>query len=107
MLHLSVVLHTIHFLKQSHIECNNILQCFKSMFHTIEAHEWINDAHVYEMQVKMWKPNTWGVIALPPIKNLVPRFDKHTIVDRIRYNLPLNNLLFPTLHRAHYPDYST
>ena len=24
----------------------------------------MNDAHVYEMQVQMWKPNTWGVIEL-------------------------------------------
>jgi len=38
-----------------------MLQCFKSMFHTILTHEWVNDAHVYEMQVQMWKPNTWGV----------------------------------------------
>jgi hypothetical protein len=22
----------------------------------------MNDAHAYEMQVQMWKPNTWGVI---------------------------------------------
>jgi hypothetical protein len=21
----------------------------------------MNDAHAYEMQVQMWKPNTWGV----------------------------------------------
>jgi len=21
----------------------------------------MNDAHVYEMQVQLWKPNTWGV----------------------------------------------
>ena len=21
----------------------------------------MNDAHVHEMQVQMWKPNTWGV----------------------------------------------
>ena len=28
----------------------------------------MNDAHVYEMQVQMWKPNTWGVTALPLIK---------------------------------------
>ena len=59
MLHLSVGLHTIHFLKQSHIECNNMLQCFESMFHKIITHEWMNDAHVHEMQVQMWKPNTW------------------------------------------------
>ena len=25
---------------------------------------WMNDAHVYEMQVQMWKPNTWGVTAV-------------------------------------------
>jgi hypothetical protein len=24
----------------------------------------MNDAQVYEMQVKIWKPNTWGVTAL-------------------------------------------
>ena len=23
----------------------------------------MNDAHVNEMQVQMWKPNTWGIIA--------------------------------------------
>jgi hypothetical protein len=21
----------------------------------------MNDAHVYEMQMQLWKPNTWGV----------------------------------------------
>ena len=26
----------------------------------------MNDAHVYEMQVQMWKPNTWGVIVATP-----------------------------------------
>ena len=24
----------------------------------------MNDAHVYEMQVQMWKPNTWGVTTM-------------------------------------------
>ena len=43
------------------MEYKHMLQCFKSMFQTIKAHAWINDAHVYEMQVQMWKPNTWGV----------------------------------------------
>ena len=28
---------------------------------TIQAHEWMNDAHVYEIPVHMWKTNTWGV----------------------------------------------
>ena len=40
---------------------NDTLQCFKNMFQATQAHEWMNDAHVYEMQVQMWKPNTWGV----------------------------------------------
>jgi hypothetical protein len=56
--------------------------------------EW-NDAHAYEMQVQFWKPNTWGVTALPPYKNIVPRFGKRTIVDRIPYNPLINNLLSP------------
>ena len=86
---------------------NDTLQCFENMFQAIQAHEWMNDAHVHEMQVQMWKPNTWGVTALPPYKNLIPRFEKRTIVDRIPYNHPSNNLPFPTLHRVHYPDYST
>ena len=30
----------------------------------------MNDTHVYEMQVQMWKPNTWGVTA-PMSKMLV------------------------------------
>jgi hypothetical protein len=42
-----------------------------------------NDARAYEMQVQMWKPNTWGVIALPPYKNCVPIFEKRTIRYRI------------------------
>jgi hypothetical protein len=56
----------------------------------------MNDAHAYEMQVQIWEPNTWGVTALPSYKNLVPRFKKHTIVDRIPYNPLVNNLLSPT-----------
>jgi hypothetical protein len=55
----------------------------------------MNDAHAYEIQMQIWKPNTWDVIALPPYKNLVPRFGKCTIVDRIPYNLLVNNLLSP------------
>jgi hypothetical protein len=55
----------------------------------------MNDAHAFEMQVQMWKPNTWGVTALSLYKNLVPRFEKHIIVDRIPYTPLVNNLLFP------------
>ena len=40
---------------------NDTLQCFKNMFQATQAYEWMNDAHVHEMQVQLWKPNTWGV----------------------------------------------
>ena len=40
---------------------NDTLQCFKNMFQATQAYEWMNDAHVHEMQVQMWKANTWGV----------------------------------------------
>ena len=59
MLHLGVAHYSFH--KTILMEYKHMLQCFKSMFQTIKAHEWMNDAHVYEMQVQMWKPNTWGV----------------------------------------------
>ena len=42
-----------------------MLQCFDNMFHVIEANEWMNDAHVYEMQVQLCKPNTRGVTCTP------------------------------------------
>jgi hypothetical protein len=32
----------------------------------------------------------------PPYKNLISRFGKHTIVDRIPYNPLVNSLLAPT-----------
>ena len=35
----------------------------------------MNDAHVYEMSVQMWKPNTWGVTLL-----FMPELDKFMIV---------------------------
>ena len=31
---------------------NDTLQCFKHMFQATQTHEWMNDAHVYEMQCK-------------------------------------------------------
>ena len=42
------------------------------MFHVIYAHEWMNDAHVHEMQVQLGKTNTRGVTALPPYKKSHP-----------------------------------
>ena len=40
---------------------NDTLQCFQNMFQATQAYEWMNDAHAHEMQVQMWKANTWGV----------------------------------------------
>ena len=72
-----------------------MLQCFKNMFQATQAYEWMNDAHAHEMQVQMWKANTWGVTTLPPYKNLVPRFGRPTILRKIRDKPLVNNLLFP------------
>ena len=59
MLHLGVA----HFLiqKNNTHEIYITLQCFDNMFHVIYAHEWMNDAHVHEMQVQLGKTNTRGV----------------------------------------------
>ena len=56
------MLHTLHFIKETtHMKHNDMLQCFKNMFQATQAYEWMNDAHVHEMQVQKRKPNTWGV----------------------------------------------
>ena len=52
------------------------------MFQVIYAHEWMNDAHDQEMQVQLGKTNTRGVTALPPYKNLIPRFEERTILNK-------------------------
>ena len=48
----------------------------------VKAHIGMLDAYAHAMQVQMWKPNTWGVTTLPPYKNLTPRFEKHTILNK-------------------------
>ena len=53
-----------HIMKQTHMGYTYMLQCSKSMFQTIKAHACMNDAHVYEMQVQLCKPNTEGVTVL-------------------------------------------
>ena len=73
MLHLGVAHYSYHKKNNTH-EIYSMLQGFDNMFHVIYAHEWMNNAHVHEMQVQLCKPNTRGVTALPPYKNLVPRF---------------------------------
>ena len=64
-----------------------MLQGFDNMFHVIYAHEWMNDAHVHEMQVQLGKTNTRGVTvdytglnkACPKVPFPLPRIDQ--IVD--------------------------
>ena len=46
---------------------------FQKHVSTIQAHEWMNDAHVYEMPVQMWKPNTWGVTTYQLIRAQVEK----------------------------------
>ena len=47
MLHLGVTHYSFH--KNNTYEIYSMLQCFDNMFHVIYAHEWMNNAHVYEM----------------------------------------------------------
>ena len=80
MLHFSVAHYSFHKTNTHGIE--QYVAMFQKHVSTIQAHEWMDDAHVYEMLVQMWKPNTWGVTALPPYKNLTPRFEKRTILNK-------------------------
>ena len=74
------------------------------MFQVIYAHEWMNDAHEYEMQVQLGKNNTRGVTALPPYKNLVPRFGLRTICYKNLHKLFVDTLPFLKLHLPHHDD---
>ena len=65
MLHLGVAHSLIH--KNNTHEIYSTLQCFDNMFHVIYAHEWMNDAHVHEMQVQLGKTNTRGVTAVSDV----------------------------------------
>ena len=66
------------------------------MFHAIEAHEWMNDAHVHKMQVQMWKPNTWGVTALPLIK--ISSRDLTSVPLLIEFLIPVPQIIFSFPH---------
>ena len=56
MLHLSVAHYSFHKTNTHGIE--QYVAMFQKHVSTIQAHEWMNDAHVYEIPVQMWKPNT-------------------------------------------------
>jgi len=57
-----------------------------------------DDAHDDAMLMVNMQANTRSVIALPPYKNLVPRFERRTVFHRRRGKLHVNNLLFPKWH---------
>ena len=40
------------------------------------------DDYAHAMQVKLCKPNTKGVTAPPPYRNLIPRFARPTILGK-------------------------
>jgi hypothetical protein len=75
-----------------------------------DAHEMmmlmVMPCHDHAQMMLKCKANTWGVTALPPYKNLIPRFGKCTIFYKRRGKLLANNLPVPTLHLSHY-GYST
>jgi len=73
---------------------------------SVQWHDEIDDAHVYEMKCTFVGAKHLGCYSPPPLrKNLVPRFGKRTNQYRKPDNFPLNNLPAPMLHPDHY-DYS-
>jgi hypothetical protein len=56
----------------------------------------MNDAHADEMQVQHGSQTPEVLQPSPPYKNLILRFGKRTIIDRIPYNPHVNSLVAPT-----------
>ena len=61
-----------------------------------------DDAYVDAMLMVNMQANTRSVTALPPYKNLVPRFERHTTFHRRRGKLLANSLPFPKWHLSHF-----
>jgi len=61
-----------------------------------------DDAYVDAMLMVNMQANTRSVTALPPYKNLVPRFERRTIFHRMRGKLLVNSLPFPKWHPSHF-----
>ena len=61
-----------------------------------------NDAYVDAMLMAYMQANTRSVTALPPYKNLVPRFERRTIFHRRRGKSLVNSLPFPKWHLFHF-----
>ena len=64
------------------------------------------DDYAHAMQVKLCKPNTKGVTAPPPYRNLIPRFARPTILGKRRDKPHVSNPPVPTWLHVHC-DYST
>ena len=60
-----------------------------------------DDAHEDAVLMVKMQANTRSVTALPPYKNLIPRFERCTIFHR-RGKLLVNNLPFPKWHPLHF-----
>ena len=60
-----------------------------------------DDAYVGAMLMVNMQPNTRSVTALPPYKNLVPRFERRTIFRGMKDKLLVNSLPFPKWHLSH------
>ena len=63
-----------------------------------------DDAYVDVMLMVNMQANSRSVTALPPYKNLVPRFERRTIFRRMRDKLVVNSLPFPKWHLFHFDD---
>jgi len=61
-----------------------------------------DDAYVDAMLMVNMQANTRSVTALPPYKNLVPRFERRTIFPRMRDKLHVNSPPFPKWHLFHF-----
>ena len=61
-----------------------------------------DDAYVDAMLMVNMQANTRSVTALPPYKNLVSRFERHTIFHRMRDKLLVNSPPIPTWHLSHF-----
>jgi len=61
-----------------------------------------DDAYVDAMLMVNMQANTRSVTALPPYKNLVPRFERRTMFHRMRDKLLVNSPPFPKWHLFHF-----